>query len=338
MELTGMQWLLTAFSFVLGIVVAMVLDEFLRKRDVPSVPRGLLDAVAFVGVSVLVAGMLVSPLGEALGLMKPAPPTPTVTPPGPTVANEGYVMAVASDRLTKAAIEGATVKVLLSAPKPGQAVLSVSSGTTGADGSCFFRLPGLTSGTVYVLGTKDGYYSEVATTTIPGPQVYPSEGLWAKLQMTQIGSISVLFENYTPNVTFDDSSGTVTLDNNSTLAQRFSLTFYTPTTNTGIKDVKCLMARLPDWSLVAGWSAAVSDAGGLTTTMTGDLSTSVSQELTGSGVLDYGKRLKLDFTVQLGSATTTGKYLAYVTIDDLLGGKGPAGESGADSRLLVITT
>jgi len=328
MELTGMQWLLTAFSFVIGLVVAMVLDEFMRKRDVPSVPRGLMDALAFVGVSILVAGMLVSPFGEALGIRKPPAPTPTPYVPGPVVSNEGYVMSVVSDALTGSAIEGATVSVLLSRPTPGQTYLAVASGTTDANGSYFFRLPGLTTGTVYVLGKMDGYYSDVASTTIPGAQVYPSESLWAKLSLVKIGSFSGSIENQTPNIYLDGS--TIVVDSSSTDEQRFTIIVRTPTANTALKDLKIDMMRLPGWTdSVESWSVSISDAGGLSTSVSGDLSTSATQSITGSGLLKYGKTLKISISITLKEGVESGTQLAYLSIDDLLGGKGYAGETGA---------
>ena len=336
MELTGMQWLLTAFSFVIGLVVAMVLDEFMRKRDVPAVPRGLMDALAFAGVSILVAGMLVSPLGEALGIRRPPAPTAPPYAPGPIVSNEGYVMAVVSDAITKSPIEGATVSVLLSRPTPGETYLAVATGTTDASGAYFFRLPGLTTGTVYVLGKKDGYYSDVVSTTIPGAQVYPSESLWAKLSLAKVGFWSLSIENRTPNIELGEGD-VIFIDPSSTDEQEFILIIRTPGEGTALKDLKIDMMRLPGWSgNVANWEVTVSDAGGLTTSVSGDLDTSVTQSITGSGLLKYGKTLKLTFKITLNEGVSDGTQLAYLSIDDLLGGKGYAGEEGVEPLGLYL--
>jgi len=329
MELTGTQWLLAAFSFVVGIVVAMVLDDFMRKRDVPAVPRGLMDALAFVGVSILVAGMLVSPFGEALGIRRPPAPTAPPYVPGPIAANEGYVMSVVRDAVTGKPIEGATVSVLLSRPVPGEVYLAVDTGTTDASGAKFFRLPGLTTGTVYVLGRMDGYYSDVVSTTIPGAQVYPSEALWAKLNLARIGSLSGSIENRTPNIALVGDR--IVIDHTSTEEQEFVAVIRTTDAGTALKDLKIDMMRLPGWSAsVASWEVAISDAGGLTTSVSGDLKTSATQTVTGSGLLKYGKALKLTFKVTLKENVPADTQLAYLSIDDLLGDKGYAGETGVE--------
>ena len=307
----------------------MVLDDFLRKRDIPAVPRGLVDALSFVGVSILVAGMLVAPLGEALGIRRPAP-TPTPAPsPGPIVSNEGYVMAVVNNAITKEAIEGAKVSVLLSKPTAGESYLSVASDETDANGTCFFRLPGLTTGTVYVMGEMEGYYSDVTSTTIPGAQVYPQESLWAKLSLAEIGTLDGSMENRTPNIALVED--TIFVDFSSTDEQEFVLTIRTTVPNTALKDLKIDMMRLPGWSgNVVSWDVSVSDAGGLSTSVSGDLDTSVTQSITGTGLLKYGKTLKLTVKITLDEGVEDGTQLAYLSVDDLLGGKGYAGEEGVE--------
>jgi hypothetical protein len=227
------------------------------------------------------------------------------------------------------------VSVLLSRPTAGQTYLAVASGETDANGSYFFRLPGLTTGTVYVLGKMDDYYSDVASTTIPGAQIYPTESLWAKLSLAKVGSLSLSVENATPNISLSGSN--INVDNDSTTEQKFTINVSTPTASTALKDLKIDMMRLPDWAgNVAAWSVSVSDAGGLSTSVSGDLGTSTTQSITGSGLLKQGKTLKISVSITLTRALATGTKLAYLSIDDLLGGKGYAGENGISPTGLYL--
>jgi hypothetical protein len=322
MDLTAMQWLMVVFSAVIGIAVAIGLERFLR-REVSAVPRMLMAVVAFLGISVLLSGLLVSPIGQAIGISRPPAPTPT---PGPIVQNEGYVMSVVTDKyaVPSAPLAGATVSVSLTRPSPGAAIFPVASGTTDNQGACFFRIPGLTSGTVYVIAENSGYYSAVAQTVIPGAQVYPSEALWAKIALAKVGTLSLTFENLTPGITY--SSGTITLDNTRTL-QEFRLTITTSAPMTAIKDPAVLLIRASTWANNNPTvSVTVEDSGGLSVSQSGNINTSVSQNINGAGDLTADKVLKLRFRIVL--TPSAGTNLMSISLDDLLGGVGYAGETG----------
>ena len=331
MELTTSQWILAAFSFVIGIVVAMVLDEFLRKRDVPPIPRGVIDAIAFVGVSVLVAGMLVAPVGEALGLKAPpTPPTP-LTAPGPTPANVGYVMAVVRDKYATPTtyISGATVGVYLTSPSPGVPSYAIQTKTTDANGGAFFELPGLTSGTVYLMVSCDNYYSDVKSTTIPGPQVYPTEALWAKFELAKIGQLSVVPENLTPNIVIDEAG--VHLDNTSTDEQSFKLTLRNPVAGTAVRNLVLFMSRGSNWSANSPTvSVDVSAPSGITVSVEGDLNTGYTQTVKLSGDLTRTKTITITFSITLATPTSSAASMIDIRLDDLgqIEGKGYAGEAG----------
>jgi hypothetical protein len=324
MDLTAMQWLMVVFSAVIGIAVAIGLERFLR-REVSAVPRMLMAVVAFLGISALLSGLLVSPIGQAIGISRPTAPTPT---PGPIVQNEGYVMSVVTDKyaVPSAPLAGATVSVSLTRPSPGAAIFPVASGTTNSQGACFFRIPGMTSGTVYVIATNPNYYSAVAQTVIPGAQVYPSEALWAKIALAKVGTLSLTFENLTPDITYDSETGTITLDSSRTL-QEFRLTITTSAPMTAIKDPAVMLVRASTWaSNNPTVSVTVEDSGGLSVSQAGNINTSVSQNINGAGDLTADKVLKLRFRIVL--TPSAGSNLMSISLDDLLGGVGYAGETG----------
>jgi len=324
MDLTAMQWLMVVFSAVIGIAVAIGLERFLR-REVSAVPRMLMAVVAFLGISVLLSGLLVAPIGQAIGFSKPPAPAPAPAP-GPVVQNEGYVMSVVTDKyaVPSAPLAGAAVSVSLTKPSPGAAIFPVASGTTDNQGACFFRIPGLTSGTVYVIAESSGYYSAVAQTVIPGAQMYPSEPLWAKIALAKVGTLSLTFENLTPGITY--SSGTITLDNTRT-SQEFRLTITTSQPATALKDLAVVLIRASTWANNNPTvSVTVEDSGGLSVSQSGNINTSVSQSINGVGDLTAEKVLKLRFRIVL--TPSPGTNLMTISIDDLLGGVGYAGETG----------
>ena len=196
------------------------------------------------------------------------------------------------------------------------------------NGGAFFELPGLTSGTVYVMASKNGYYSDVVSTTIPGPQVYPTESLWAKPQLVKIGELSGVVENLTPNVEWTGTEIQIENVENTEIKAKFTLTCSTP--KAGIKDLVIVFQRGTGWMANSPYNVSIEASGsGVTVSEEGDLATDFVETIKVSGILTGTAKVEITMTLYL-ETPVPGTSLMLASIDDLGGlqKKGYAGESG----------
>jgi len=341
MELTAIQWLLVAFSAVVGGLSGVWVARKVKEYEGGTLAQILSGGLVFIGITLIVSGLTVAPIGEMLGLRTKEAPTVQYPPPSPELQNVGYVFALVTDKYAypETYIENASVGVSLQAPTPGGLFVPVAEGTTGANGTVLLQVSGLTSGQVYVMAQKSGYYSDVTSTVIPGAQVYPPESLWAKIKLARIGSLQIDVENRAGN-TYNAVTKQITENLTTAKTQEFIIEFSVPEVYTCVRNLQVVFIRGSDWATLQASPIVVSvvESGGLSVNTTGDISLNrdVSAYMTFSGDLTSEKTIKIK--IRTSTATADTGELLRIVVNDLNGGVGYAGETGIPAVQMKVLT
>ncbi|GAI34080.1 unnamed protein product, partial [marine sediment metagenome] len=258
--------------------------------------EGIVAVVSFVAVGMICSGLLVAPIGMAIGLPWGVPPEPE-PPVGPEVQNIGYVQVVVTDqyRIPETSVQDAIVQVTLEEPEPAKAIIEVKGGleNTNTDGSAILGLEGVTSGTVWVVAHKSGYYADVESTAVPGAQVYPTSNLWARPELAKIGTLSLSVSDNT--AVWDSTTNTITENLTASTAHYFTIELTVTAAYEALRDVQLAVIRGSDWENlgVSPLVVTVSDDADTSIETVGDitLSEDISAELNAVGDLDYSVTL-----------------------------------------------
>jgi len=339
-ELTLAQWILVVFSAIIAFIAAKWIVDVLKRAGAGRLSQALIGFVSFIAVGMVISSVLIPPIGMALGLIAPPPPP---VPVAPEVKNVGYVQAVVYDqyKIPKTAIKDAIVQVTLKRPVPGEAIIEIASENTNADGSALLELEGVTSGTVYVIAQKSGYYAAVDQTTVPGAQVYPAEALWAMPELAKIGTLDLKVTDLSSGATWDAATKTITENLTVSKAHYFTLQLTVTAAYEALRDMQLGFIRGSDWENLGAAPLVVTviDDADTTIETVGDitLSKDISAKLNAVGDLTYAVILK----VQVKTNTTyafSGKELLRIGLNDLLGAVGFAGEAGISAVEIRVKT
>lgn len=337
--LSVVDWILLAFSMLLAILAAaFIVRKAKEELKIGRMVQGITGIIVFVAVGLICSGLLVAPIGMAIGLRAP----PEVAPPvGPEVQNVGYAQAVVTDQymIPTTPIQDAIVQATLQTPMPGQAIIEVTSENSNTDGSALLKLDGVTSGAIWVVAHKSGYYTDVEQTSIPGAQVYPSEALWATPELAKIGTLSLDISDNSAE--WDSSTNTITENLTTTNAHYFTIELTVSAAYEALRDMQVAFIRGSDWDNLGASPLVVTvvDDAGTAIGTVGDitLSADISADLNAVGDLDYSVVLKIK--VRTNTAHDSGdKELLRIMINDLGAGVGYAGDVGIDPTEIRVKT
>jgi len=334
------EWILLAFSMVLGFIGASFVAKKAAELGAGKAVQTIVAVISFFAIGMVLAGLLVAPIGYVLGLRVP-PPKPV--PVMPEIQNVGFVQAVVTDqyKVPKTAIQDAIVQATLSRPEPGRAIIEIASENTNADGSALLKLEGVTSGTVWVVAQKSGYYSAVGSTSVPGAQIYPVEALWVKPELAKIGTLSLNVTNLSSGATWDSATKTITENLTTSKAHYFTIELTVTAAYEALRDMQISPIRGSDWENLGAAPLVVTviDDADTTIETIGDitLSKDISAKLNARGDLTYAVILKIQIKTNVAYAFS-GKELLRITINDLLGSVGYAGEAGISATEIRVRT
>lgn len=335
------DWILVAFSVLVAILAAAFITRKAKEElKIGRMVQGITGVVVFVAVGMICSGLLVAPIGLALGIRAP----PEFEPPvGPEVQNVGYAQAVVTDqyRIPTTPIQNAIVQATLQRPMPGMAIIEVTSENSNTDGSALLKLDGVTSGTIWVIAHKPLYYSDVEETSIPGAQVYPSEALWAMPELAKIGTLSLDVTDLSTGATWDSATNTITENLTTSTAHYFTIELTVTAAYEALRDMQVTSIRGSDWENLGASPLVVTVADDADTVINtvGDitLSADISADLNAVGDLDYSVVLKIKVKTNTAYAFD-GKELLRITINDLGAGIGYAGDIGISATEIRVQT
>lgn len=339
-QLSITDWLLVAFSVFIAVMVSAWLFQRIEKEPFKAGLgiRSIVGVISFIGIGLIVSGLLVAPIGQAVGLRAP----PAVAPPvGPEIQNKGYVQAVVTDqyKIPETAIQNAVVQVTLKQPTAGAVIIDIASENTDTDGSALLSLEGVTSGTVWAIANKSGYYADVESTSVPGAQVYPDESLWAELTLAKVGTLSLSVSDNT--AVWDSATNTITENLTTSTAHYFTLELTVTAAYEALRDMQLAFIRGSDWENlgVSPLVVTVADDADTSIETVGDitLSEDISAELNAVGDLDYSVTLKIKVKTNTTYAFDS-KEVLRITINDLEGGTGYAGVTGITATEIKVAT
>jgi len=335
MEVTA--W--TVLVFVLGGMGGVVAFQLIRRVLPKRGERG--SDVAFVGnlvASIAIAALIVCAI-PGTAFHEYLWPAPAAVPPGVpvvqiTVGQKGYVLATVEDeyKIPRTLISGADVYVSTQQPVPRAAWIANAKDNTSSAGSVQVTVQGVTSGLVYVTAYKAGYYSDYATTTVPGPET-PSVPAAVKLE--NVGSWSVSVTENSTNLTFDGEN--IVENTTTSTTGYFTLNIATSGAFTALKDIQLLEIRGDAYTARgAAIAPVVLKDGGTIVSVIGDptLSSAATGGYNFTGNLSYGQVIQIKVTVSVSSAGTG--TLARIDLDDLLGSAGYLNETGVVLKTLYI--
>jgi len=339
--LTLTEWILFVLAIIISLVIAVAFTKYAaEKLRLPNAVKGIVGVITFLGIGMIVSSLLVAPIGEVTGLRVPPPPPPPVEPIPERV---GYALAIVTDqyKLPETAIENAEVQATILRPEPGAPIVEVVSGKTDADGTVFLKLPGITSGTVYLVASKSGYYSAVGETVIPGAEVYPDPALWERIQLAKIGELSLSVTDLSTGASWDAATKTITENLTTSKVHWFTIELTVKAAYEALRDMQLLFIQGGDWENLGATPMVVTtvDAAGTRIEEVGDLTlaTQISAKLNAHGDLTHARVLRIK--IQTGTTYAFGnKELLRIVIDDLLGGVGFVGETGIGSVEIKVKT
>lgn len=333
------DWILVAFSVLIAILAAAFITRKAKEElKIGRMVEGITAVVVFVAVGMICSGLLVAPIGMAIGLRAPPEDEPPV---GPEVQNVGYVQAVVADalKIPETAIQDARIQVTLEEPEKAKAIIDVAEENSDTDGSALISVDGVTSGTVWVVASKSGYYADVESTSIPGAQVYPTSNLWARPELAKIGTLSLDISDNTAE--WDSTTNTITENLTTSTAHYFTLELTVTAAYEALRDMQLAFIRGSDWENlgVSPLVVTVADDADTNIGTVGDitLSVDISAELNAIGDLDYAVTLKIKVKTNTTYAFT-GKEVLRITINDLEGGTGYAGVTGISATEIKVVT
>ncbi len=334
------EWVLVAFSVLIAVMVGAWLFKRLEEKPYEAGVgiRSIVGVITTLGIGLIISGLLVAPIGQAVGLRVP----PEVPPPVvPEVQNVGYVQVVVIDqyKIPETAIQSARIQVTLSEPEKAKAIIDVAEDNSNTDGSALISVDGITSGTVWVVASKSGYYADVESTSIPGAQVYPTSNLWAEPELAKVGTLSLTVTDNT--AVWDSTTNTITENLTTSLAHYWTLNLTVTTSYEALRDMQLAFIRGSDWenlgvspivvSVVDDADTSIATVGDIT------LSVDISAELNAIGDLDYSVTLKIKVKTNATYAFT-GKEVLRIVINDIEGGVGYAGVTGISAVEIKVQT
>jgi len=338
-EITGLS---TAGAVFLALGVLSILYLIGKKAKTGDWPKGYIAA----GTAILaLIGLAVVPLTRMTGgqVFWKKKPVAKKGPTGPTeqITKEdvGIVKGTIVDQYQEPTtkLSGVTVDISTTEPSRAEGVDAIQSSTENE--SYTIQVDHVTSGTVYVVASKDGFYPSVESTTIPGAAEFPSPGLYVTNELAQIeNEPTISVDDNSGYVSLNSSTNTIKVDNEAT-TQAFDFRLVVPSAYKALRDVQETLVRGSAWDNVDALSPMVK-------TKPADVSKETVGDLTLS--TDYTASVKLDgdvawsqvveLRIQISHDKVNAKELMKIKVDDLFSSKTVKGNSGWAGKTYTVKT